>query len=355
MLGFPASASGVMVTGGSVANLVALAAARDAAEPGIGSAGVGAAPQPLVLYASSETHNSVDKAVRLLGLGQQSLRSIPVTADFRLDLAALELAIAADRAAGCRPFCVVGNAGTVNTAAIDPLEALADLCARERLWFHVDGAFGALAALSEALRPLLAGMTRADSIAFDLHKWMYMPYDVGCVLVRDPEAHRRPFATTHASYLARLERGAAPNDHDPGSLGPELSREFRGLKVWMLLKEHGVAKYARLIEQNVAQAKYLGGLAHRHPELELLAPVPLNIVCLRYRRPGLEETRLTELNREVLMRLQERGIAVPSATLLNGRFAIRVAITNHRTVLADLELLADSIVAIGQEVAAGVP
>jgi aromatic-L-amino-acid decarboxylase len=354
MLGFPATASGVMVTGGSVANLVALAAARDAADPEIVVAGVGASPQPLVLYASSETHNSVDKAVRLLGLGQRALRAVPVTADFRIDLAALERAIAEDRAAGRRPFCVVGNAGTVNTAAIDALDALADLCARERLWFHVDGAFGALAALSDALRPLLAGMTRADSIAFDLHKWMYLPYDVGCVLVRDPEAHRRPFAT-HASYLARLERGAAPNDHDPGSLGPELSREFRGLKVWLLLKEHGIAKFARLIEQNVAQAKYLGGLAHRHPELELLAPVPLNIVCLRYRAPGADEGRLNELNREVLMRVQERGIAVPSATTLNGRFAIRVAITNHRTVTADLDLLAEQIVVIGRELVATLP
>lgn len=353
MLGFPATASGVMVTGGSVANLVALAAARDAADPDIVLHGLGATPRPLVYYASSETHNSVDKAVRLLGLGQRSLRAIPVAADFRVDLVVLEQAIAEDRAAGRRPCCVVGNAGTVNTAAIDDLAALAGLCERESLWFHVDGAFGALAAISETLRPLVAGMERADSIAFDLHKWMYMPYDVGCVLVRDPEAHRRPFAT-HASYLARLERGAAPNDHDPGSLGPELSREFRGLKVWLLLKEHGIAKYARLIEQNVAQAKYLAGLVHRHTELELLAPVLLNIVCLRYRATpdagSASEEQLNAMNREVLMRIQERGIAVPSATMLNGKFAIRVAITNHRTVSADLDLFAEKVVEIGREV-----
>jgi len=353
MLGFPATASGVLVTGGSVANLVALAAARDAADPGIGLNGLGATPRPLVFYASSETHNSVDKAVRLLGLGQRALRAVPVTADFRIDLGELEQAIAADRAAGLRPCCVVGNAGTVNTAAIDDLAALADLCRRESLWFHVDGAFGALAALSESLRPLVAGLERADSIAFDLHKWMYMPYDVGCVLVRDPEAHRRPFAT-HASYLARLERGAAPNDHDPGSLGPELSREFRGLKIWLQLKEHGIAKYARLIEQNVAQAKYLAGLVHRHSELELLAPVALNIVCLRYcpAQDPREDERLNALNREILMRVQERGIAVPSATTLHGKFAIRVAITNHRTVSADLDLFAAKVVEIGREVRA---
>jgi aromatic-L-amino-acid decarboxylase len=347
LLGFPAEASGVLVTGGSVANLVALAAARDAADPAIVEQGVNGSG--LVLYASSETHNSVEKAVRLLGLGRSALHQIPVGAEFRIELDALERAIAEDRAAGRRPCCVVGNAGTVNTGAIDDLAALAALCRRERLWFHVDGAFGALAALSGTLRPLLAGMEAADSLAFDLHKWMYLPYDVGCVLVRDPEAHRRPFAAT-ASYLARLERGAAPNDHDPGSLGPELSREFRGLKVWLLLKEHGVARFARLIEQNVAQAKYLAGLAHRHAELELLAPVPLNIVCLRYKKGPAE--RLDALNREVLMRIQERGIAVPSATVVQGKFAIRVAITNHRTVTSDLEVLADSMVTIGREVAA---
>ncbi len=357
MIGFPAEASGVLVSGGSVANLVALAAAaRDAGDPRIGQEGVGVVSGGPVYYASAQTHNSVDKAVRLLGLGQRALHSIPVDAEFRIDLVALARAIAEDRAAGRQPFCVVGNAGTVNTGAIDDLTALADLCRRERLWFHVDGAFGALAALSEQLRPLVAGMDRADSVAFDLHKWLYMPYDVGCVLVRDREAHRRPFAA-QASYLSREARGAAPNDHDPGSLGPELSREFRGLKVWMLLQEHGIAKYARLIEQNVAQARYLAGNVQRHPELELMAPVPLNIVCLRY-VGGKKSVRVEEgdqmdaMNREILMRVQERGIAVPSSTVLNGRFAIRVAITNHRSRREDFDALVDAMVAIGDEVAA---
>jgi len=174
---------------------------------------------------------------------------------------------------------------------------------------------------------------------------------VGCVLVRDREAHRRPFASK-ASYLAREARGAALNDHDPGSLGPELSREFRGLKVWMLLKEHGLAKYARLIEQNVDQAEYLAALAHRHAELEVMAPVPLNIVCLRY--VGTQEgERLDAVNREVLIRIQERGIAVPSATTLRGQFAIRVAITNHRSRREDFDVLVNAIAEIGREVAAG--
>jgi len=356
LVGFPFDASGLLVTGGSMANLVALAAARDAVAETIAPEGLRAHPQQLVFYASTETHNSVDKAIRVLGIGSRGLRAIPVGADFRIDLAALAAAIAEDRAAGRWPCCVVGNAGTVNTGAIDDLEAISELCRREKLWFHVDGAFGALAALSDELSPLVRGMDRADSVAFDLHKWLYMPYDVGCVVVRDPAILRRSFGP-HASYLAPLERGAATGEHDYSALGPELSREFRALKVWMLLKEHGTVKYARLIRQNVAQARYLANRVHHHPELELLAPVPLNIVCLRYNKGSGEgtggreqEERLNAMNREVLMRIQERGIAVPSATMLNGRFAIRVAIVNHRSRVEDFDALVDAVVEIGREV-----
>ncbi|MGH7560737.1 MAG: pyridoxal phosphate-dependent decarboxylase family protein [Gemmatimonadales bacterium] len=353
LLGFPKDASGLLVTGGSVANLVGLAAARDAAATDIPEAGVAESGRGLVLYASSQTHNSVDKAVRLLGLGQRGLRSVPVDEEHRIDVAALEHRIAEDRAAGLRPFCIVGNAGTVNTGALDDLSALADIAARERLWLHVDGAFGALVALSDRLRPLVRGLERADSIAFDLHKWMYLPYDIGCVLVRDAEAHRRPF-TTHASYLSRMSRGPAPLDRDPGTLGPELSTELRGLKAWLLLKEHGIARYARLIEQNVDQARYLADLVRAAPELELMAPVPLNIVCFRYRGTGERSAEsLDQLNRELLMRIQEQGIAVPSQTALGGRFALRVAIVNHRSRREDFDLLVAKAVELGGEIAAG--
>lgn len=353
MLCFPAEASGLLVTGGSMANLVALTAARDSADDSLAEHGLFRHPRQLMFYASAQAHNSVDKAIRMIGVGGPGLRSVPVASDFTMDVSALERLLAADRAAGLEPCCIIANAGTVNTGAIDDLPALADLCERDNLWLHVDGAFGALAAISEALRPLVRGMDRADSIAFDLHKWLYMPYDIGCVLVRDPAVHRRSFGA-RAAYLAPLERGVAAGPHDFSVLGPELSREFRALKVWMLLKEHGVDKYARLIEQNVAQAKYLAGRIHRHTELELMAPVQLNIVCLRFvgEAGHPDAVQLDAINREILMRIQERGIAVPSSTVLNGRFALRVAISNHRSVRADFDVFVDAVVEIGRELSA---
>jgi aromatic-L-amino-acid decarboxylase len=301
------------------------------------------------VYASEEAHNSVDKAVALLGIGLDGLRRIPVDADFRIDLGALERAIAADREADVRPICVIGAAGTVNTGAIDDLERLADLCRREDLWLHVDGAFGALAALSPALRPLVRGVERADSLAFDFHKWFYMPIEVGCVLVRDAEAHRRTFSPP-ASYLASLDRGIASGPPPFAYYGPQLTRGFRALKVWISLKAYGVDKYARLIEQNVRQARRLESLVERDSRLELLAPVPLNVVCFRYVADGLDGGGLDGLNREILMRLQERGIAVPSSTVVRGSFAIRCAFTNHRTRRGDIDRLVESVVALGEEI-----
>jgi glutamate/tyrosine decarboxylase-like PLP-dependent enzyme len=219
MLGYPREASGLLVSGGSMANMVGLAVARNArAEIDLPERGLQAAPRRMTFYASTETHNSVKKSASVLGLGREALREIPVDAEFRIDVLALERAIAADRAAGCHPFCVVGNAGTVNTGAIDPLERLADLCAREGLWFHVDGAFGALAGISERLSPRVRGIERGDSLAFDLHKWMYMPYEVGCVLVGDAEQHRAAF-TSPADYLVHGERGTAGGEFWPSDYG----------------------------------------------------------------------------------------------------------------------------------------
>jgi glutamate/tyrosine decarboxylase-like PLP-dependent enzyme len=304
----------------------------------------------LIFYGSSEMHSSLQKAVELLGLGSESLHKIPVNANYQIDLAALEKTIEADRAAGLRPIGIIGNAGTVNTGAIDDLDALADLCQREKLWFHVDGAFGALAAVSPELRPLLKGMERADSLAFDLHKWMYMPYEVGCSLVRSEEAHRRTFSLT-PDYLANLERGVAGGPRWFNEYGFELSRGFRALKVWLSIKEHGIAKYGRLIKQNVDQVRYLADLIDRTPELERLAPAPLNIVCFRFKADQLDDHALNQLNRELVMNLHEQGIAVPTYTTLNGKFAIRVAHTNHRSRREDFDLLVREVVRLGNELA----
>ncbi len=349
MLGYPADAGGLLVDGGSMANVLGLAVARNArAEFDLRHDGLCAAPRPMVLYASREVHSSVQKAVELLGLGSQALRLLPVNADFEIDVDALEAAIAADRAAGAHPFCVVGNAGTVNTGAFDDLPRLADLCAREGLWFHVDGAFGALAALAPALRPLVRGMERADSLAFDLHKWLYMPYEAGCILVRSEEEHRRAF-TLSASYLAHgTGRGLASGATWWTEYGPQLSRGFRALKVWLSIKAHGIDTFRRLIQQNVDQARYLAALVDAEPELERLAPVPLNIVCFRYQAPGLDDAALNALNADLLADIQEQGIAVPSNVVVRGRAGLRVAITNHRSRRPDFELLVREAVRLGR-------
>lgn len=348
LLGMPAGTHGLLVSGGSMANFVGLAVARNArAGYDVRERGVHGSDLPrLIVYASSETHSSVRKAVELLGLGNQALRRIPVGPDYAIDVAALRQAIAADRAAGHRPICVVGNAGTVNTGATDDLPALAQVCRQENLWLHVDGAFGALAAISPALRPLVKGIDLADSVAFDLHKWMYLPYEVGCTLVRDQVAHRGTFNVSPA-YLASFDRGIAAGGFPFAERGVQLSRGFRALKVWMSLKAHGVDAFARLIEQNVRQAAYLVDLVTAHPRLELLAPAPLNVVCFRYAAPGLGDDALNAMNQEILLRVQESGLAVPSHTVLGGRFAIRVAITNHRSRREDFDLLAQAVVDIG--------
>jgi glutamate/tyrosine decarboxylase-like PLP-dependent enzyme len=242
----------------------------------------------------------------------------------------------------------VGNVGTVNTGAIDPLDELLAVARENGLWWHLDGAFGALAYLVDAYKPQLRAMCQADSVAFDLHKWMYMPYEIGCVLIRDKALHRAAFGL-QPSYLLSHERGLAAGPDPITNYGLELSRGFKALKAWMSLKEHGIEKYARLIRQNIAQCFYLGQLIENEPLLELLTPVTLNVVCFRYRpEQHMPDEALNALNKEILMQLHERGIAAPSYTLLQGRYAIRVANVNHRSQKADFEALTAAVVDIGQ-------
>jgi glutamate/tyrosine decarboxylase-like PLP-dependent enzyme len=338
LFGFPEGASGLLVTGTSLANLIAVVTARAARlGPEVRARGLAGAPR-LTAYAARSVHGCVAKAMEITGLGSDALRLLPTDATRRLDLAALREAIAADRRDGAAPFLVVGTAGAVDTGAIDDLAGIADIAVAEGLWFHVDGAFGALAVMSPALRPRLAGIERADSLAFDFHKWAHAPYDAGCVLVRDGERHRAAFATA-PSYLARFDRGTAAGAPWFADYGPDLSRGFRALKVWFTWREHGTAGLGAAMLRNCRQAEALAALVDAAPDLERLAPVALNIVCFRYRGEGLPDPALDALNKELVVATQESGIAVPSSTVIDGRLAIRVNLTNHRTTMADLERL----------------
>lgn len=352
LMGFPSSASGLLTSGCSLANLVGLQVARDVrGGPAVKAEGLQSVPGRLVGYASEEAHSAVARAFAVLGLGNGSLRRIPVDAAFRMDLGALERAVDADLRAGLQPFCVVGSAGTVNTGATDPLEALAELARARGLVFHVDAAFGAWARLSPRLRDQVRGLERADSIAFDLHKWGAVPYGVGCVLVRDAEAHRRTFQAS-AAYLAPHPRGVSAVEYAGHELGPELSRPFRGLGPWMAFQEHGLDRLRQVVEKNVEQAARVAARVRGEPELELTAPVPLNVVTFRYRGRGMTDAQLDALNDEVAMRIQESGVAVPSTTRLRGRTVIRLAIVNHRSLDEDLEVLVDAVLETGRAVAA---
>ncbi len=351
MLGYPISASGLLTSGCSAANLIGLAVARNTRFPGdLRRSGLQSNGPRMVLYASQEIHGSISRAVEILGLGREALRKVPVNAAYQVDLEVLSARIAEDRQAGHLPFCVVGAAGTANTGACDDLDALADLCQREGLWLHVDGAFGAWAVLAPEARHLVSGMERADSLAFDLHKWMYMPFEIGCLLVRHAEAHRDTFSQA-AVYLAREGDGRGLTGGDLPwftDYGFQLSTGFRSLKAWMSLKGVGVRKYGRLIQQNLDQVQYLAELVRAAPELELCAPVPLNILNFRFIHPKMDQPTLNALNNEILVRLQESGLAVVSGTTLGGRFVLRVGHTNHRTRREDFELLVDEVVRLGR-------
>jgi aromatic-L-amino-acid/L-tryptophan decarboxylase len=343
IFGFPQGATGLFVTGTSMANLIGVLIARDT-ESGfdVRRAGVAGSSKRLVAYTSVAAHNCIAKAMDIAGLGSDALRLIPVDGRYRIDLNALEEAIEADRGAGLTPFLAVGTAGTVDTGAIDNLDALAGICRRERLWLHVDGACGALAILAPDLAPRLKGIECADSLAFDFHKWGQVPYDAGFILVRDGELHRQAFAAS-VGYLRQELRGLAAGGPWPCDYGPDLSRGFRALKTWFTLKVYGTAALGSVISRTCALARYLESRIAATPELELLAPVELNVVSFRYRAEDSDR-----VNTRIVVALQESGLVAPSTTRVGGRLAIRAAIVNHRTGRREIDLLVEKTVALGR-------
>lgn len=343
MFGFPAQASGLFLTGASQANFAATLIARTRAlGESVRREGVGAGR--LTAYASRAAHGCVPRALDMAGLGAAALRLAPIDAEHRVEVAALRRLIAADRAAGLQPFLLVGTAGTVDVGAIDDLAALADLAAEEGLHFHIDGALGAVGVLAPSLAHRLAGIERADSIAFDWHKWGQVPYDAGFLLVRDRELHRRTFAA-EAAYLSRAERGLAGGAWWPCDYGPDLSRGFRALKTWFTLKAYGAEALGAVIARTCRLAGQLAAAVEAHPELELMAPTPLNIVCFRYRGEDPDA-----LNGEIAMRLHEAGRVAPSTLWIDGRLALRAAIVNHRTDERDVAALLDGVVEAGRQI-----
>ena len=348
--GFPKSSSGILTTGASMANILAITVARNNFRPNIRKEGIQSLEGKLTMYASVETHSCQQKAAEVLGIGSDQLRKIPVDNEYQIRIDLLEEKIKEDKANGFVPFCIVGNAGTVNTGAIDDLDALAAIAKREGVWFHVDGAFGAVPNLLPEFKNKLKGLSKADSLTFDFHKWFYVNYEVGGLLIKDPKIHKDAFSI-NASYLAHHPKGIIAGDINYNHLGLELSRNAKAVKVWMILKEQGIEKYRKLITQNLRQAQYLAALVNKEIKLQLLAPVPMNIVCFRYTQPGLSDDQLNDLNKEILMQLHEQGVAAPSFTILKGRYAIRAAITNHRSRKEDFEILVNEVIRLGDQLA----
>lgn len=357
LLGYPVEGGmGLLVSGGSMASLTCLAAARQRAVAALGGdvRRRGLPPEArLVLYVSDEGHSCLRKSAELLGLGAEAVRTVPVDADCRFDVAALRTAVAADRSAGRVPFCVCASAGTVNTGAIDPLEAIADLCAEERLWFHVDGAYGAPGILDPAVAACYRGMARADSLAIDPHKWFSVPVECGCALVRDGRLLRETFSLV-PPYLQTEEGKGFGGLPWYAEYGFQQTRGFRALKLWMTLQHLGRRGAAAHVARHNALARRLAALVDAAPDLDLAAPVTLSIVCFRYVpaewRAG--DGRLDDLNKAIMQEVQAGGEVFLTNAVLRGRFALRACILHYGTTERDLEALIDVVRRTGRGLAA---
>lgn len=341
-------AHGLLTSGGSMANLTALLMAHRAkSDPDVASKGLWNVSAPMTLYASDQIHMSIPKAADILGFGRAQVRFVPGDDRFRMHVTALREIIAADIQEGLKPFCIVGSAGTVNTGAVDPLNEIADVAKEFGLWFHIDGAYGALAALDETKRPLFRGLERADSISLDPHKWLYVPIDSGCLLFRDEARARAAFAFEGADYI-KVHEQDADEAFAFWNYGPELSRRFRALKIWLTLRYYGVRRIAAAISEDIAVAAYLGEQVEAATDFELLAQPELSICCFRYVPAALQQklnspeaaavdTELDQLNTNIMNLVQRGGRAYLSSATIRGKFALRACITNFRTTRADID------------------
>ncbi|HSU14443.1 pyridoxal phosphate-dependent decarboxylase family protein [Longimicrobium sp.] len=328
MLGLPEVFRGTIQDTASISTLVAIATAREAARVGVREMGMSGRDLPRMrVYASEQVHSSIDKACITLGLGMEGLRKIPVDAEFRMDAAALDAAIEEDRAAGMLPFCVVATVGTTSTSSIDPVAAIADVCARRKVWLHVDAAYGGSAAAVPELRWILDGAERADSVVTNPHKWLFTPIDISVLYLRDPELCRRAFSLV-PDYLATPEGASVTNLMD---YGPALGKRFRALKLWFVLRYFGAEGVAARIREHVRLARELAGWIDAEPFWERMAPTPLSLVVFRHRPAGMGEEETDAHNERIMAAVNESGRIFISHTRLHGRIALRLAIGNLRT------------------------
>ncbi len=361
LIGYDANAKGLLTSGGSMANLIALLiASRRTTGSNTAGTGLWNSGPPVTIYASSEVHMSIPKAADVLGLGRDYVRTVDCDAELRLNPSSLRKLIEQDLRDGLRPSCVVGSAGTVATGIVDPLVEIADIAQEFKLWFHVDGAYGAPGVLDTSRKELFAGLERADSISLDPHKWLYVPVDAGCLLLRDEVAARAAFNTDDADYI-KVHGHLDDEAFAFWDYGVELSRRFRALKVWLTLRYYGTRRIAAAISDDIALAQYLTEIISAAPDLELLAPAELSICCFRY-VPARMKAQLAEatdvaavneeldrLNERIMSRVQTGGQAYLSNANVKGRFALRVCITNFRTTMADVERTVEIVREAGRQ------
>ncbi len=350
-IGYAPEAGGCLLSGGSAGNLVGLAVARkQKAQFDAASLGMRGGP-PVTVYVSQEGHASLEKSMVVLGMGRNHLRKVAVVDDFTIDLEALEKQVTEDRKNGYHPICVVGNAGTTNTGAVDPLDVLAEFCQKQKLWFHVDAAYGGPAAGTEAAGRLFRGLDQADSIVVNPHKWLYVPAEAGCILVRKPRALRDTFQVA-ADYLREESDAEGDGPLDFKDYGPQLHRNFRALKVWMTFKTYGARKLRAAIESNIEIMRYLADRIDQSQDFVRLAPVPLSVVCFQYRTTDIsvhgDEKYLDGLNNRLSEALEKDGRVFLSGTKIHGKRALRACSVNHRLRREDVDFLLDVIREVGR-------